>query len=317
MARRASINVGNYAYTAQDAQKTLAYLDRTWSHHTHESQIPEGWLAGARGFLAEMCSLGGVALPSLENVDTAFACLTESLTAKYADLTDTQIESLLAAAWRFFPTMRLLSHEHTGTVAHMHASKGLPKKPIDRATIGWKGVEGDVQSARAHHGRPWQALCIWSTDAIDSLRAQGHPVAPAAHLAQNERARIAPRHLQRVGPLRIGRQARPLVQIAGIGHAGGQFGAQPVFVGRGKERRVAIDPDVVVMILQRLEIALAQPLLAVQRTKIAEASMLIQAVLATWIKRSSACQRKMCARASANSRSSGNNPQASYWAKPK
>ena len=45
-------------------------------------------------------------------------------------------------------------------------------------SIGWRGVEGDVQSSRAHHGRPWQALCIWSTDAIDTLRAQGHPIAP-------------------------------------------------------------------------------------------------------------------------------------------
>jgi MOSC domain-containing protein YiiM len=178
MARRASITVGNHVYTAQDAQKTISYLARTWSHHTHESEIPEGWLAGARGFLAEMCSLAGVPLPSLDNVDSAFASLTESLVAKYSDLTDLQIESLLAASWRFFPTMRMLSHEHTGTVAHMHASKGLPKKPIDHARVGWKGVEGDVQSARAHHGRPWQALCIWNTDAIDSLRAMGHPIAP-------------------------------------------------------------------------------------------------------------------------------------------
>lgn len=178
MARRASITVGNYMYSAQDARKTIDYLDRTWSHYTHQSHIPDGWLAGARGFLAEMCSLGAVTLPSLDNVDEAFAALTTSLTEKYDQLTDGQIESLLAAAWRFFPTMRLLTHEHTGTVAHMHASKGLPKAAIARAEVGWKGVNGDVQSARAHHGRPWQALCIWSTDAIESLQRDGHPIKP-------------------------------------------------------------------------------------------------------------------------------------------
>jgi MOSC domain-containing protein YiiM len=97
---------------------------------------------------------------------------------KYQELTDLQVESLLAAAWRFFPTMRLLGEEHTGTVAHLHASKGLPKKAIESAVIAWKGVEGDVQEARAHHGRPWQALCIWSTDAIESLQQAGHPIAP-------------------------------------------------------------------------------------------------------------------------------------------
>jgi MOSC domain-containing protein YiiM len=178
MASRASITVGNYTYSAQDAHKTLSMLEEIWSYYTHESQIPEGWLAGTRGFIAEMCSLGGVPLPALENVDAAFTSMTAALDAKYDELTDGQREALLAAAWRFFPTMRLLSHEHTGVVAHLHASKGLPKKPIDTATIGWRGIEGDVQSSRVHHGRPWQALCIWSTDAIDSLRAQGHPIAP-------------------------------------------------------------------------------------------------------------------------------------------
>ena len=178
MARSASINVGNYAYTAQDAQRTIANLNDIWGHHTHMSTIPNGWLAGARGYLAEMSSLAGIALPALDNVDTAFSALTDSILAKYDQLTAPQIESLLAAMWRFFPTMRSLAIEHVGTVAHLHASKGLPKKPIDSAVIGWKGVEGDVQSARAHHGRPWQALCIWSTDAIETLRSEGHPIAP-------------------------------------------------------------------------------------------------------------------------------------------
>lgn len=178
MARAESITVGNYVYSAQDAQKTISKLDEIWQHHTHESSIPEGWLAGARGFLAEMSSLGGIKLPSLDNVDSAFTALTKALIAKYKELTNPQIESLLAAAWRFYPTMRLLTVEHTGVVAHLHASKGLPKKAIDHAAIGWKGVEGDVQSARAHHGRPWQALCIWSTDTIERLQAEGHPIAP-------------------------------------------------------------------------------------------------------------------------------------------
>ena len=142
------------------------------------STIPDGWLAGARGYLAEMSSLAGIALPALDNVDTAFSALTDSILAKYDQLTAPQIESLLAAMWRFFPTMRSLAIEHVGTVAHLHASKGLPKKPIDSAVIGWKGVEGDVQSWRVGHGRPWQALCIWSTDAIETLRTEGHPISP-------------------------------------------------------------------------------------------------------------------------------------------
>ena len=91
MAGRASITVGNYVYSAQDAQKTISMLDELWSYYTQSSRIPDGWLAGARGFLAEMSSLGGIKLPSLENVDTAFVALTQALVAKYKDLADLQL----------------------------------------------------------------------------------------------------------------------------------------------------------------------------------------------------------------------------------
>ena len=36
---------------------------------------------------------------------------------------------------------------------------------------------GDRQGTRVHHGRPWQALCLWSTEVIDALAAHGHPIA--------------------------------------------------------------------------------------------------------------------------------------------
>lgn len=178
MARAQSVTVGNYTYTATDAERTIANFTSIWQHHAHESSIPDGWLAGARGFLAEVASLGGIALPSLENVDAAFVATGDALTSKYKQLMPEQREALLAAMWRFFPTMRMLNVEHVGTVAHLFASKGLPKKPIDHAVIGWKGVEGDVQQYRTHHGRPWQALCIWSTDSIERLQSEGHPIAP-------------------------------------------------------------------------------------------------------------------------------------------
>ncbi len=178
MSARTSITVGNYVYSAQDARKTVENLATLWTHHTHESTIPEGWLAGARGFVAEMASLGGVRLPSLDNVDRAIDALTTSLIEKYPQLDSQHVESILAAMWRFFPTMRMLDRHHIGHVAHLHASKGLPKKAIESATVTWKGLAGDAQKSRVHHGRPWQALCIWSTQALDALRASGHPIEP-------------------------------------------------------------------------------------------------------------------------------------------
>lgn len=65
----------------------------------------------------------------------------------------------------------------SGTVTQVNRSTGgVPKLPVDVAMVGRRGLEGDVQTARMHHGRPWQALCLWSADVIDGLRAEGHPI---------------------------------------------------------------------------------------------------------------------------------------------
>jgi MOSC domain-containing protein YiiM len=67
----------------------------------------------------------------------------------------------------------------TGTVAQLNASGGgVPKRPIDAAAVTVRGVVGDTQAARKHHGRPLQALCLWSTEVIAALRAEGHPIEP-------------------------------------------------------------------------------------------------------------------------------------------
>ena len=66
---------------------------------------------------------------------------------------------------------------HAGRVAQLSASGGgVPKLPIDEAIVGHRGVEGDQQAARKHHGRPLQALCLWSADVIAKLQAEGHPI---------------------------------------------------------------------------------------------------------------------------------------------
>jgi MOSC domain-containing protein YiiM len=65
-----------------------------------------------------------------------------------------------------------------GRIAGVFASGGgVPKTPIPEAIVGYRGVEGDRQAARQHHGRVWQALCLWSADVVDRLRREGHPIA--------------------------------------------------------------------------------------------------------------------------------------------
>lgn len=65
----------------------------------------------------------------------------------------------------------------TGWVAQLSRSGGgVPKTPVDRATIAAAGMDGDLHNDAVHHGRPWQALCLWSKEVIAGLAAEGHPI---------------------------------------------------------------------------------------------------------------------------------------------
>ena len=77
-------------------------------------------------------------------------------------------------------TARRIAHEFepmTGRVESLQASGGgVPKVSIPVAEIDTDGVRGDVQGNRRNHGRPWQAVCLYSSDLIASLRSEGHPI---------------------------------------------------------------------------------------------------------------------------------------------
>ena len=64
-----------------------------------------------------------------------------------------------------------------GTVRRVNASEGgVPKLSIGGADVLYAGLTVDTQANRKHHGRPFQALCLWSTEVIDGLAADGHPI---------------------------------------------------------------------------------------------------------------------------------------------
>ena len=68
--------------------------------------------------------------------------------------------------------------QHQGSVAHIHQGNGgVPKLPVESAAVGFRGLHGDTQRARVHHGRVWQALCLYSGEAITRLRNEGHSIA--------------------------------------------------------------------------------------------------------------------------------------------
>lgn len=59
-------------------------------------------------------------------------------------------------------------------------SDGLPKAPVQSAEVTASGLVGDRQKTRKHHGRVWQALCLWSAEVVAALVDEGHPVFPGA-----------------------------------------------------------------------------------------------------------------------------------------
>jgi hypothetical protein len=68
-----------------------------------------------------------------------------------------------------------------GVIAQISASDGgVPKRAVKVAEVGDRGLVGDRQADRRHHGRPLQALCLWSTEVIQALQAEGHPIEAGA-----------------------------------------------------------------------------------------------------------------------------------------
>ncbi len=96
------------------------------------------------------------------------------------------MERDLGSAWSSWtaagPALRAAAQmppRSEGVVTQLSVSPGgLPKLPVEAAEVSWSGMEGDRQATRLHHGRPWQALCIWSNEVIDDFRRQGHPLEP-------------------------------------------------------------------------------------------------------------------------------------------
>lgn len=57
---------------------------------------------------------------------------------------------------------------------------GVPKLPVETAVVDETGIVGDIQADQVHHGRPDQALCLFSLEVIERLQAEGHPIGPGS-----------------------------------------------------------------------------------------------------------------------------------------
>jgi MOSC domain-containing protein YiiM len=124
----------------------------------------------------------------------------------------------------------------TGVVSQLSTSDGgVPKRAVSAVHVTAAGVVGDRQAVRRHHGRLWQALCLWSHDVVVSLQAEGHPIAPGA---AGENVTLAGVEWSTIRPgvrLRVGEVLAEATAFAEPCAANAQW-----FVGRDFTR---IDPD--------------------------------------------------------------------------
>ncbi len=154
--------VGPYEFTREDARNTLLAAPKILAQMSEER-------SGA--------------------IDHLLTYVNQLLNGRDPDhMPDDEITSTLPTVWAALsgatPTLRALGHiplPQTGILAQLNASQGgVPKKAVANAYIGWKGVEGDRQATRKHHGRPFQALCLWSAEVMETLRSEGHHVVPGS-----------------------------------------------------------------------------------------------------------------------------------------
>ncbi len=66
-----------------------------------------------------------------------------------------------------------------GSIFQLNVSRGgVPKLPIAEATVDLRGITVDACTDGRHHGRPEQALCLYSVERLIALRTEGHAVSP-------------------------------------------------------------------------------------------------------------------------------------------
>ena len=115
------------------------------------------------------------------DVVTALDPIRAELSALPRDVADAGV---VHEAWRLLAQAGRLRHAMgdgpsaaTGVLVQISTSPGgVPKLAVDAAQITTGGLTGDKQANRVHHGRPWQAVCLWSAEVIDALAADGHPI---------------------------------------------------------------------------------------------------------------------------------------------
>jgi MOSC domain-containing protein YiiM len=226
--------------TRNDLAGSLRSFGRRWLWTT-EAVDDRTWTAGRSHDGTSVADLGGRLVSALGGriddgpgraalqaaIDAAARDATSELQAAddLAELHGRSHEAshVLSDAGRLVHELGWGTPTATGTVTGVQTSRGgVPKLPVDRDVISLRGLAGDRQKERRHHGRLWQAVSLWSVEVIDALRREGHDVAPGAAgenltLSGLDWSTVRPGARLRIGPdavLEVTSWAAPCKKIA-------------------------------------------------------------------------------------------------------
>ena len=183
--------VDHYTYEGTDAHRTLQLLGELWSHHLHGGSPSIEVQRRAADDLARLFApLAGDDDASLAPLERVTA-LGKHAAERINNADRAVLQHVLREMWRPLAMLaresrRAASSNSDGTVSRgvvaglFLSDGGVPKTAVDAVDIGYRGVLGDRQATRVHHGRPWQALCLWNSEVVADHAAQGHPIQPGS-----------------------------------------------------------------------------------------------------------------------------------------
>jgi MOSC domain-containing protein YiiM len=170
-----AIEIGQYRYTETDARRTLMNLAPWWELLAVGRDATSLWPIASR-LAASMSAQLGIDTDPAVDLDQLSQL---SMKADLAQL-PMLLATMLTAIDQAGDTLRQHGQMPTtrrGSVHQLSSSKGgVPKLPIDSIEVDFGGFVGDKQETRLHHGRPWQALCLWSNEVVDTFAGAGHPI---------------------------------------------------------------------------------------------------------------------------------------------
>ena len=181
---RPAIIVGNYKYSGTDAHRTLLSVGSLWRHHLHDVKRDPNQVASVGAELAQSLQLLADlhnAKPDLE-LGARLEHLGELAASKIDEINPQKLANWLGSLWSVLAKLHSADMQNPakpniGEVVGIQAStNSVPKTSIARGIVNYDGLDGDRQMARTHHGRPWQALCIWSDEVIAQHANAGHPI---------------------------------------------------------------------------------------------------------------------------------------------